>query len=181
MFLDKCVVKIGSINMSVTLNSQNTVFSNMRNHSVQNSPSFRASEPEQAPIQAQAQDEVVTQEPKKKKSLIRKFKDGYASFKKGLITAGEYAKSTVKGVFFGGIAAGGVLGADAIMGATKIIKNAKAGEAIDKAVKVLSTKGKVLAGIAGVAVLGYNLFQASLNASEKKAEVDHRWGTSHNG
>lgn len=179
MFLDRCVVKIGSENMSVTLNSQNTVFNNMR-HSVQNSPSFRSNEVAPAPTPAQSQDEVVTQEPKKKKSLIRKFKDGYASFKKGLITAGEYAKGTVKGLFFGGIAAGGIVGADAIMGSAKIIKSAKAGETIDKAVKVLSTKGKVAAGVVGLAVLGYNLFQASLNASEKKADVDHRWGSGHN-
>lgn len=165
--------------MSVTLNTQNSVFDGMRSHPVQNKPSFKANE--EVPTQPQEQDEVVIQEPKKKKSLIRKFKDGYASFKKGLITAGEYTKGTVKGLFYGGVVAGGVVGVDAIMGASKIIKSAKAGELADKAVKVLSTKGKVLAGVVGLAVLGYNLFQASLNASEKKADIDHRWGSGHNG
>lgn len=166
--------------MSVTLNTQNAVFDGMRNHPVQNRPSFKSNEPEQAPVQAQAQDEVVTQEPKKKKSIIRKFKDGFSSVKKFFIGVGEYAKGAAKGIFYGGIAAGGVLGYNAIKGATKIIKDAKAGEVVDKA-KVLSTKGKVAAGALGLAVLGYNLFKASLNASEKKADVDHRWGSGHNG
>lgn len=115
-----------------------------------------------------------------KKSFIRKFKDGMASIKKFFIGVGEYTKGTVKGIFYGGIGAGAVLGADAIMGASKIIKNAKAGEVAGKAVKVLSTKGKVAAGVVGLAVLGYQLFKASLNASEKNANVDHRWGSGHN-
>lgn len=167
--------------MSVNFNSQNTVFSNMRHSGVASRPSFTANpEPtEEKPVQ-QAQDEVVTQEPKKKKSFIRKFKDGFASVKKFFIGVGEYAKGTVKGLFYGGIAAGGVVGVDAIMGATKIIKSAKAGEVVNKAAKVLSTKGKVAAGAIGLAVLGYQLFKASLNATEKKADVDHRWGSGHN-
>lgn len=151
----------------------------MRSHTVQNKPSFKANE--EVATQPQAQDEVVTQEPKKKKGFIRKFKDVCSSVKKFFVGVGEYAKGTIKGVFFGGIAAGAVLGADAIKGASKIIKDAKAGDAAGKAVKVLSTKGKVAAGALGLAVLGYNLFKASLNASEKKASVDHRWGSGHNG
>ncbi len=165
--------------MSVTLNTQNTAFDSMRSRTVQNKPSFKANE--EVTTQPQAQDEVVTQEPKKKKGFIRKFKDGMSSFKKSCVVADEYAKGTFKGLFFGGIAAGAVLGADAIKGASKIIKDTKAGEIAEKAVKVLSTKGKVVAGALGLAVLGYNLFKASLNASEKKANVDHRWGSGHNG
>ena len=165
--------------MSVTLNTQNAVFDGMRSNVNQNKPSFRAHE--EVPTQPQPQDEVVTQEPKKKKSIVRKFKDGVSSVKKFFIDVGEYTKGTVKGLFFGGIAAGGVIGADAIRGASKIIKDAKAGEIADKAVKVLSTKGKVAAGAVGLAVLGYNLFKASLNASERKANIDHRWGSGHNG
>lgn len=182
--------------MSVTLNTQNTVFDNMRNRPVQSTPSFKANE--EVATQPQAQDEVVTQEPKKKKGFIRKFKDGISSIKKFFVGVGEYAKGTVKGLFFGGIAAGSVIGVDAIRGASKIIKDAKAGnlvkpvaenvgevvkpavETASKAVKVLSTKGKVIAGAVGLAVLGYNLFKASLNASEKKASIDHRWGSGHN-
>lgn len=163
--------------MSVTLNTQNAVFDGMR-HTVQNRPSFKANE--EVPTQPQAQDEVVTQEPKKKKGIIRGFKDGVASIKKFFIGVGEYAKGTVKGIFYGGIAAGSVIGVDAIRGASKIIQGAKTGEIAGKAVKVLSTKGKVAAGVTALAVLGYNLFKASLNASEKQSGVDHRWGSGHN-
>lgn len=167
--------------MSVTLNTQSTAFDSMRNHPVHNAPSFRANEEvSKVSTGAQAPDEVITQEPKKKKGLIRKFKDVCSSVKKFFIGVGEYAKGTVKGVFFGGIAAGAVIGADAIKGAAKIIKDAKAGEAAGKAAKVLSTKGKVAAGVVGLAVLGYNLFKASLNVSERNANVDHRWGSGHN-
>lgn len=164
--------------MSVTLNTQNPTFDRIRNHSVQSAPSFKANE--EVSTKPQAQDEVITQEPKKKKGVIRKFKDAYSSVKKFFIGVGEYIKGAAKGLLFGGIAAGAIIGADAIKGATKIIKDAKAGDIAGKATKVLSTKGKIAAGAVGVAVLGYQLFKASLNASEKKAGVDHRWGSGHN-
>lgn len=164
--------------MSIMMNTQNVVFDNMRSNRVAQAPSFKANE--EVSTKPQAQDEVVVQEPKKKKGVIRKFKDGISSIKKFFMGVGEYAKGTVKGLFYGGITAGTVIGVDAIMGATKIIKNAKAGNVAEKAVKVLSTKGKVAAGAVGLAVLGYHLFKSSLNLSEKKANVDHRWGSGHN-
>ena len=49
-----------------------------------------------------------------------------------------------------------------------------------KSEKTLSTKGKVIAGVAGVAVFALNMFKANLNANSKKADVDHRWQTGHN-
>ena len=49
-----------------------------------------------------------------------------------------------------------------------------------KSEKTLSTKGKVFAGVAGVAVFALNVFKANLNANSKKADVDHRWQTGHN-
>ena len=152
--------------------------------------SFKSSRPAQPTAQTvsepakadsvQVSEEAKADKPKEKKSFIRRFKDGFAGIKKFFIGVGEYTKGTVKGLFYGGIAAGTVIGADAIRGAARIIKDAKAGEAAGKAIKVLSTKGKVAAGIVGLAVLGYQLFKASLNATEKKADVDHRWGSGHN-
>ena len=173
--------------MAVSFNVHDNVFDSMR-HSARSmqSTSFTSAKPQEvkseptAEIQQPVRDEVVVQEPEKKKSFVRKFKDGVAAVKKFFIGVGEYTKGTVKGLFFGGIAAGGVIGVDAIRGASKIIKDAKAGDIAGKAVKVLSTKGKVIAGAVGLAVLGYNLFKASLNASEKRANVDHRWGSGHN-
>jgi hypothetical protein len=169
--------------MAVTLNTQSNVFNEMRNSNVNYSgaTSFKANE--EKPVMTQTQDEVITQEPKKK-SIIRKFKDGFSSIKKFFIGIGEYTKGAVKGLLYGGIAASSIIGIDAVKGATRIIKDAKAGNLISngakEAVKVLSTKGKIVAGTVGLGVMAYQLFQASLNASEKKAGVDHRWGSGHN-
>lgn len=103
-----------------------------------------------------------------KTSGWQKVKNGYTGFRKGLITAGEYAVGTVKGLIYGSAAGLAIIGADAVRG---IIK---------KSPNYISTKGKVLAGIAGAAVLVCNLFNANLNANEKKSALDHRWQTGHN-
>ena len=52
-------------------------------------------------------------------------------------------------------------------------------EGAKAAVKLLSTKGKIAAGVVGLATLGYHWFKASLNVSEKGAAIDHRWGSGH--
>ncbi|MCM1265635.1 MAG: hypothetical protein NC200_05490 [Candidatus Gastranaerophilales bacterium] len=103
-----------------------------------------------------------------KKSGWQKFKDGYTSFRKGLVTIGQYAAGTLKGLVYGSAAACAVLGADGLRG---IIK---------KSPNYISTTGKVLAGVVGAAILVGNLFNANLNANSKKAELDHRWKTGHN-
>ena len=105
---------------------------------------------------------------KEKTSAWQKFKNGYTSVTKGLITVGEYAKGTVKGIVDGSVAALCVLGADALHGLVK------------KSPKPVSTKGKVAAGVAGAAVFALDLLNANLCANAKKADVDHRWRTGHN-
>lgn len=105
---------------------------------------------------------------KEKTSLWQKFKNGYTSFKKYMITSAEYSKGALKGLVYGGVTALTVVGADALRGIAK------------KSNSELSTKGKVVAGIAGVAVFALNMFKANLNANSRKAEIDHRWQTGHN-
>ncbi len=105
---------------------------------------------------------------KEKTSLWQGFKNGYTSFKKFLITSAEYTKGTLKGLVYGGVTALTVVGADALRSVAK------------KSEKTLSTKGKVFAGVAGVAVFALSMFKANLNANSKKADVDHRWQTGHN-
>lgn len=105
---------------------------------------------------------------KEKTSLWQKFKNGYTSFKKYMITSAEYSKGALKGLVYGGVTALTVVGADALRGIAK------------KSNSALSTKGKVVAGIAGVAVFALNMFKANLNANSRKAEIDHRWQTGHN-
>lgn len=122
--------------------------------------------------------------PKQKHSFFQKCKDLYASFKKGMVTGWEYTVGTAKGLLYGGIAACSVLGGDAIINAVKNLKAGKlaeaAAESAPKIAKTFSTKGKVIAGIVGAAVMAYQLFQAHLNSNEKCADIDHRWGTGHN-
>lgn len=181
--------------MAITNNVENKGYTSLE--------SFKSKEPKTTVSQAtpkvlpdtvevnSSKEPAQAPEQKQKRSFIQKFKNGVAAIKKFFIGVGEYTKGTVKGLFYGGIAAGGVLGIDAIRGASKIIKSVKAGdlakpiaeaapEAAKKAAKVLSTKDKVVAGLVGAAVFGYQLFKASLNSTEKKADVDHRWGSGHN-
>ncbi len=108
------------------------------------------------------------EEKKEKPSLWQRFKNGYTNFTKGLTRFGEYVKGTFKGLVYGGATAMTVLGADSVRGLIKKTPNA------------ISTKGKVLAGVAGAAVLIGNLFNANLKANAKNADIDHRWQTGHN-
>lgn len=150
--------------MSVSFNPQTSAFNQMRNYSVANKPNFTSA----APVAEAPKQEVVAEEPKKKTSLWQKTKNFITGVKKACITAGEYVVGALKGVFYGAIGAVSVLGADAIRNA---VKKAPAG---------FSTKGKILAGVVGLATLGYQLFNANLNANQRKAEVEHRWATGHN-
>lgn len=112
-------------------------------------------------------DSVELSTKQEKKSIWQGFKDDYTSFRKFFVTLGEYTKGTLKGLVYGGTAVVGILGTDALRGMVK------------KSSKVPSTKGKIAAGIAGAAVFTYNLFNASLNANSRKANIDHRWQTGH--
>lgn len=107
-------------------------------------------------------------EKKEKPSLWQRFKNGYTNLRKGLNRAGEYIVGAFKGLLYGGATALTVIGADAVRGLVK------------KSSKTISTKGKVIAGIAGVAVLIGNIFNANLKANAKNADLDHRWQTGHN-
>ncbi len=151
-------------------------------------------EPDKVEVSAQAEQPKTQVEdaptPKEKKvSLVQRFKNCVAGMKKFFISSWEYTKGTAKGLFYGAVAAAGVLGADAVIGLAKnynqmtnVVENV-APEAMGtakKTAKLLSKKGKFFAGLAAVATFGYQLFKASLNVSEKSAAVDHRWGSGHN-
>ena len=135
--------------------------------SISNGVNFQSDSVREATSDIQT-DVVEVSKPQEKKSAWQKFKHGFTSVEKFFITAGEYIKGTAKGLFYGAATALCVVGADAVRGIFKGAPNA------------LSTKGKILAGVAGSAVLGGHLFNANLNANQKKAEVDHRWGVGHN-
>lgn len=134
------------------------------------------------PDKAAFSNEVKPEQKSEKKGVVRGFKNLVGGIKKFFVNVGEYAKGTAKGLFYGAIGAAGVLGVDALRNGFKEIKRIKAGKvaAEGNKFKYLSGKGKVAAGVVALAVMGYQLFKASLNASEKRSDVDHRWGTPHN-
>lgn len=109
----------------------------------------------------------IDKEGTKKSSLWQKFKHGYTNFKKGLVTVGEYALGTVKGLAYGGLSALGVL-------TFYSVKN------VFKKTTTIPLVGKVIAGAVGVGVFALNILNAHLNANTKKADIDHRWQTGHN-
>ncbi len=96
------------------------------------------------------------------KGFIARVKSAFATF-------GEYTKGTFKGVT-SGVVAGSVVYTAA--SAINFIRN-KAAEKAGTVAKKLPNK--FLAGAAALAALGINLWNASLNANEKRSEIHHRW------
>lgn len=102
----------------------------------------------------------LSSQPKQRKGPIRAVKDFIGGVKKFFSTTGEYVKGTVKGLVTGA-ALGSVI--------------YTVGDIANK-VKKKSGKGHmVLAGIAGVASVAASLWNASLNATEKASNIDHRY------
>ena len=106
--------------------------------------------------------------PEEKKGVLTRTKNGFINARKFFIDAGYMIGGTVKGLLYGAAAGGVVLAGNAIK---NTFKNAP---------KTLSTKGKILAGTVGTAVLAYNMIKAKLTANQSKAHLDHRWETGHN-
>lgn len=102
----------------------------------------------------------LSSQPKQRKGPVRAVKDFIGGVKKFFSTTGEYVKGTVKGLVTGA-ALGSVI--------------YTVGDIANK-VKKKSGKGHmVLAGIAGVASVAASLWNASLNATEKASNIDHRY------
>lgn len=150
---------------------------------------IKEEQPDQEPKKEQAPQYREPERPKKKnRSIVQGFKNVIAGIKKFGVATYEYTIATGKGLFYGAIAAAGVLGVDAGVGIYKLAKDSKGNlsnilkegaENIPKELKILSTKGKIGAALAGIGTIGYHWFRASLNVSEKSAAIDHRWGSGH--
>ena len=117
---------------------------------------------------------------KKRRGFVQGFKNMIAGIKKFGVATAEYTVATARGLAYGAVGAIGVLGADAVYNGIKAVKAPQAvEEGAKSALKLLSTKGKVAAGVVGLATLGYHWFKASLNVSQRNAAIDHRWGSGH--
>lgn len=113
--------------------------------------------------------EITTKEQnQQKKGPIKTVKGFIANIKKTFSSAGEYIKGTAKGITSGAIAASLIY-----TGGQVIKRFAKPDSKLSK------IHNKPIAIVAGLATLAANLWTASLNASEKRSQIDHRW-TGHN-
>lgn len=104
-----------------------------------------------------------------KKGPIKSLKTGIANFKKFFATTGEYIKGTAKGITKGVVAGSVVFTSGSIINHFKGKSAEKAGQAFKK------LPNKALAIVAGGLALAGSLWTASLNATEKNSEIEHRW------
>lgn len=103
---------------------------------------------------------------------IRSTKDFIRAVKKIGIDVQEYSKGALGGLAYGS------LGGLAVFSATKIGKGISQyikEKDFDKALKSGNKLAITLGAITGVVILFANMWEASLNADEKKADVDHRY------
>ena len=103
-----------------------------------------------------------------KKGFGSRLKDSFINFRKAVIDVTYILGGAIKGALYGGLTAAGVAGGVAV-------KNI-----VQKAPKTLGIGGKIIAGVVGLAVMGGTIFNAKLDANERKAQLDHRWETGHN-
>lgn len=126
-------------------------------------------------LQAERLEPKVVEPKKEKTGLVQGFKNMVSAFKKGWVNLAEYTSGTVKGLFNGLIAAGGVY--VLAFGHDKIKNIGK-----EAAHKLAETPGFIkhtVAGIAFLSALCISWYNSSLNVSEKSAKIDHRYNTGH--
>ncbi len=99
-------------------------------------------------------------EPKKRKGPIKALKSMIANVKKFGASTAEYSKGLIKGLGFG-VVAGSVL--------------YTGGEAVKHFKPKAKVPNKLLAGLVLAGSIAVNMWNASLNATEKNSEIDHRW------
>lgn len=117
----------------------------------------------------------------KKRGPIKSLKHFIANIKKFFASAGEYIKGTTKGLVSGAAAGAIVYTAGDLINASRGKAAAKAAQAaaeagtepIVKAVKKIPNK--FLAGVVLVGAVAINLWKSSLNATEKRSDIEHRW------
>ncbi len=113
--------------------------------------------------------EITTQK-KEKKGPIKTIKGFIANIKKFFSTTSEYIKGTFKGITSGAVAGSLVYTGGAIVNSYKTKAAQKAGKELTKKIP-----NKILAGVVAAIALAANIWTASLNATEKQSEIDHRW------
>lgn len=129
-------------------------------------------------VKEQQTDSVqISSKKAEKKGPIKSIKGFIANIKKFFATTTEYAKGTVKGLTSGVVAGSVVYTAGSVINfAKQKAANSAAKKAGEETVKVVKKiPNKALAVIVAGIALAANIWTASLNATEKSSNIDHRW------
>lgn len=106
---------------------------------------------------------------KEKKGIIKTVKGFIAGVKKKLAAASEYAKGTAKGT-----AAAAVIGS-LIYTFGAAFNSIKSKAAQKAGTEFKNIPNKPIAIVAAVIAFAANIWTASLNATERQSEIEHRW------
>ena len=138
--------------------------------------------PPQAEDQVQFQPvaQEVVEEPKEEKKKKTTFREKIANVAKFFTTASEMTKASFKALWYGTATAGGTLAAFWALGAVpKQIKNKAFKKAFTEPIKSISTKGKIVAGVAALAVATVHIIKGVLKSNERAANVEHKLDVEH--
>lgn len=115
--------------------------------------------------------------PKKKFSL----KESIGNIAKAFVTMGEMTKGALKGFVYGSATGIAFLGGSWMFDALPkgFRKGGSLKEVCKNPFKSVSTKGKVLAGVAALAVATYQVVAAKLKTNQRTANVDHQLNIGH--
>ncbi len=137
-----------------------------------------AQQPSAANLQTDPVELSNKKESKEKKHPVRNFIANVAKF---FATTTEMVKGVFKGTAYGLTTGAAILGGSWLFGALPkgFRKGGSLKEVCKNPLKSLSTKSKVIAGAAGLAVLAFHTIAAKLKANQKTANVDHQLKTGH--
>ena len=105
---------------------------------------------------------------KEKRGPIKAFKAFIANIKKGVATFNEYSKGFFKGIKNGAIFASLIYTGGSVINKIAAITKKKNPAISNKAIVITSA-------VSAIASLGVSLWKSSLNASEKRSDIEHRW------
>ena len=117
------------------------------------------------------------QEEKKKKGGLR---NAIAKVAKFFTTASEMTKATAKALWYGTATGGATLATFWALGALpRQMKNKELKRAFVEPLKTISTKGKVVAAVAALAVASIHIIKGVLRSNQRAANVEHQLDVEH--
>lgn len=122
----------------------------------------------------------ISNQPVEKKGPVKAVKGFIANVKKFFATTGAYIGGTFKGITSGAVAGSVVFTGATLINHLKQKKFTKLEEIAKKEGKEFTKKlrklpAKSLAVVAGAGAVALGLWNASLDATQKNSEIEHRW------